>query len=147
MKIQVRQRLEAPSDAVFGDVGDFGNLARLDVVASCTVEGSGVGAVRTVTFSDPTLGQVVERLESYDPIGRTFSYSIINEDCALPVTNYLATVRVIEDGPTACLLEWGSEFRLRDMSEAEARVMFEGFYTQAIDAARRAVTKSLKSRD
>ena len=141
MKVQVRQPLEAPSDTVFRDVGDFGNLARLDVVAACTVEGNGVGAVRTVTFTDPTLGRVVERLESYDPIVRTFSYSIINEDCVLPVTNYLATVRVIEDGPTACLLEWGSEFQLRDMEEPEARRMFEGFYMQAIDAARRAVEK------
>ena len=68
MKVQLRQRLEAPSDTVFGDVSDFGNLARLDVVAACTVEGNGVGAVRTVTFTDPTLGRVVERLESYDPI-------------------------------------------------------------------------------
>lgn len=141
MKVQVRRRLEAPADTVFTDVSDFGNLDRLDVVAACTVEGNGVGAVRTVTFADPTLGRVVERLEAYDPIARTFSYNIINEDCVLPVANYLATVRVIEDGPSACLLEWGSDFELRDMEESGARLMFEGFYTQAIEAARRAVTK------
>ena len=142
MKVQVRQRLEAPADRVFMDVSDFGNLDRLDVVTACTVEGNGVGSVRTVTFADPTLGQVVERLEAYDPIARTFSYSIINEDCVLPVGNYLATVRVLEDGPSTCVLEWGSDFQLGDMEEPEARRMFEGFYMQAIDAARRSVEKS-----
>lgn len=138
MKVQVRGRIEATADAVFRDVSDFGNLDRLDVVEICAVEGKGVGAVRTVAFTDKELGVVVERLESWNPKDRTLSYSIINDDCRLPVGNYLATVRVIEDGPNACILEWGSAFDPKGMSEQDIRPMFEGFYQQAIDAARRA---------
>lgn len=139
VQVQVRGRIDASADAVFRDVSDFGNLARLDVVESCTVAGSGVGAVRTVVFADAKLGRVVERLEAHDPERRTLSYSIINDDCALPVEDYLATVTVVPDGPGACMLEWGSAFRLKGMEEADARRMFEGFYREAIDVARRAV--------
>lgn len=142
MKVEVKRRLDAPAAMVFADVSDFGNLARLDIVATCTVNGHGVGAIRTVTFADAALGRVVERLEAYDPVGRTFSYSIINDDCALPVSDYLATVRVIEDGEHGCVLSWGSEFQLQHMQEADAKVMFEEFYTKAIEAARCAITKS-----
>lgn len=139
MTVQVRGRINAAADAVFKDISDFGNLARLDVIESCTVEGSGVGAVRTVTFTDPKLGVVVERLESYDPRSRTLSYRIINDNCLLPVENYLATVRVLEDGPQACILEWGSVFTPRGAPEQEVRPLFEGFYTEAVDVTRRAV--------
>jgi len=139
MTVQVRGRINAAADAVFTDISDFGNLDRLAVVESCTVEGSGVGAVRTVTFTDKTLGVVVERLESCDPRTRTLSYRILNDDCLLPVENYLATVKVIADGPNACVLEWGSVFTPRGASEQEIRLMFEGFYTAAVDMTRRAV--------
>ena len=139
MRVQVRGRINATADAVFKDISDFGNLARLAVIASCTVEGRGVGAVRTVTFTNPKLGVVVERLEFYNPSTRTLSYRIINADCLLPVENYLATVRVLEDGPHACILEWGSVFTPRGAPEQEVRPLFEGFYQEAIDVARHAV--------
>ena len=137
--VQVRGRINAPADVVFEDISDFGNLDRLDVIQSCTVEGSGVGAIRTVKFTDGNLGSVVERLESHEPKNRTLSYRIINGDCVLPVENYLATVRVLEDGPNACILEWGSVFDPKGMPEQEVRPMFEGFYKEAIDVTRRAV--------
>jgi hypothetical protein len=139
MTVQVRERINAAADVVFKDISDFGNLTRLAVIESCTVEGSGVGAVRTVTFTNKNLGVVVERLESYDPSTRTLSYRIINDDCLLPVENYLATVKVLEDSPQACILEWGSVFTPRGASEQEVRPMFEGFYQEAIDVTRRAV--------
>lgn len=147
MKVQVTRRIVAPANSVFADASDFGNLARLDVVSECAAKGFGVGAVRIVTFTDESLGRVVERLEIHDSVNRTFSYSIINEDCVLPVTNYLATVRVVEDGPEASWLYWGSNSQLRDMSESEARAMFEGFYTQAIEAVRRSVENRTNSCD
>jgi hypothetical protein len=139
MKVKVRGRINAPADAVFKEVSDFGFLDRLDLIESCTVEGNGVGAVRTATFTDHKLGRVVERLEAYDAKARSLSYSIINDDCVLPVENYLATVRVVEDGRDRCILEWGSVFDLKGMAEHEARPMFEGFYREAVDVTRRCV--------
>ena len=70
MKVQVRGRINAPADAVFKEVSDFGFLDRLDLIESCTVEGNGVGAVRTAKFTDHKLGRVVERLEAYDATAR-----------------------------------------------------------------------------
>lgn len=139
LTVKVRDAIDAPADVVFRDVSDFGNLDRLEIVESCTVEGDGVGAIRTVVFADPSLGHVVERLEAWDPKQRTLSYSILNEDCALPVRSYLATVRVYETGPSACMLEWGSSFEPL-AAEAELRPMFEGFYSAAIEAAKRSVS-------
>lgn len=141
LTVQVRDRIEAPADVVFRDVSDFGNLDRLDIVESCAVNGEGVGAIRTVVFADHSLGHVVERLEAWDPKGRTLSYSILNDDCVLPVRSYLATVRVFEMGPSTCTLAWGSSFEPFGATEGELRPMFEGFYSAAIQAAKRSVSQ------
>ena len=136
--VQVREKVGAAADTVFKDISDFGGIDRFDVVESCTVEGSGVGAVRTAKLAN-NMGTVVERLESYDPQGRTFSYRITNDDCPLPVDNYVATVKVVEDGPNACTVEWTGVFSPKGAPEEEVRPIIEGIYKGGIDVTRRAV--------
>lgn len=136
--VEVKEKVGAPADAVFRDISNFGAVDRLEVVESCTVEGSGVGAVRTINLAN-NMGKVIERLESYDPNARTYSYRIINDDCPLPVDGYVATVRVLEDGPNACTVEWTGVFQPKGAPEEAVRPMIEGIYTGGIAVTRRAV--------
>lgn len=136
--VQVKEKVGAAAHAVFKDISDFGGADRFDVVETCTVEGSGVGAVRTIALAN-NMGNVVERLESYDPSARSFSYRIINDDCPLPVDGYVATVRVLEDGPNACTVEWTGVFQPKGAPEEAVRPIIEGIYTGGIAVTRRAV--------
>lgn len=135
--VQVTEKVGAPADKVFQDIGDFGGVARFDVVETCKVEGNGVGAVRTIELKGG-MGRVVERLETYDPKARTFSYRITNDDCPLPMANYVANVRILEDGPNACTVEWTGNFTAKG-PEADARAVVEGIYKGGIAVTRHAV--------
>ncbi len=98
------------------------------MVQNMTVEGEGIGAIRTIAL--PGDMELQEQLESYDEDGRTFSYAILGEG-PLPVSNYLATLTIIEVGPNTCRVEWGSSFEPRN-PEAEVVSMIEGIYKSGI---------------
>lgn len=136
--VQVTEKVGASADKVFQDISDFGGARRLDVVESCDVQGSGVGAVRTINLKGGA-GRVVERLESYDPKARVFSYRITNDgECPLPVKDYLATVKVSEDGPNAATVEWTGKFDPTGPEE-DVKAMISGIYKGGIAVTRNAV--------
>jgi hypothetical protein len=68
-------------------------------------------------------GSVTEKLETFDDKKRAYSYAIT--DGPLPVANYVATIKVSEDGDGS-RIEWSSEFLPAGASEAEARKVIEG---------------------
>jgi carbon monoxide dehydrogenase subunit G len=108
--IELHEEIEAPAAAAWERLSDFGGLAGwMPGVASCEVEGEGVGAVRRVGFPGGG-GSVEERLESCDDAARSLSYSILAGP--LPVSDYLATIRVDEAGPGRCRVDWTARFEL-----------------------------------
>ncbi len=81
----------APLERVWELVSDFGGVARWSIgPVSCTVEGSGVGAIRTIRRGD---GVVRERLERWDATDHSFSYSFV-DDIPLPVDDLVGTIAV-----------------------------------------------------
>jgi len=73
-------------------------------IESCTLEGNGVGSVRTITLQGGQ-GTIKEQLESED--GAHYSYSIL--EGPLPVTNYLARLEVAADGD-GTKVTWSAKF-------------------------------------
>jgi hypothetical protein len=68
--------IHAPADAIWRVISDFGAACQyLDQVVDCTVEGEGVGALRTLTNADGTYA-IVERLERLDEAARRLSYAL-----------------------------------------------------------------------
>jgi len=135
--VKVSERIEAGADAVWDYLGDFGGVARFTPsLESCTLEGEGVGAVRTVRM--PGGLEIRERLEAFDDAGRTLQYSIVGAS-PLPVDDYLATIRVSEDGGGANV-EWSSTFALREGVELEKIApVVEGIYRGGIAGIRKAL--------
>lgn len=82
--------VNAPASAVWGVVGDFGNGEWLGV--SFEVDGSGVGAIRSVRIS-ADVAPIVERCEQRDDDSMVLGYSIVDGNM-LPVTSYLGEVHV-----------------------------------------------------
>lgn len=114
MKVQVIEGVGVPVERAWRVFSDFGNVREMMPGASIVIEGEGVGALRRIGTPD---GEIVERLESWDPRSHSFSYAIVNENPPIPVTGYLATVQLRATSETRCEVEWSSEFDVRDAPE------------------------------
>lgn len=136
--VVVTDVLPARVDRVWDVVKDFGGSQRWNpgAVRAIAIEGKGIGAVRTITLPGDAVLQ--EKLERLDEAARCFSDSITGES-PLPLTDYEATIRLSEEGPDNCRIEWSSSFAPAGISEDQARSMVEGIYTGGIVGLKQAL--------
>lgn len=131
--VNIKEKVTASADDVWRVLSDFGGIEPTEMIAGCTVEGDGVGAVRTITLKGG--GEIVERLESLDDSARVFRYAIINE-CPLPVQNYSATVAIRDAGTGAAEVDWTGNFEPSGAPEDQVVTLIEGIYRAGIQRAR-----------
>lgn len=134
--VKVQESIQGKAADVWAALSDFGGIKVGGPITSFETEGDGVGMVRTIGMGG---GRVVERLDRHDAGAMTFAYSIINDDCPLPVSNYAATVEVKAQGDGSCQVTWTGRFEPKDVSEADASKVVEGIYRGGIAGARKAV--------
>lgn len=135
-EVKVEQEIGASAERVWQLMRDFGGLKAWNpAIESVEVEGSGIGAVRTIKMGGIS---IKERLEHLDDAGRTFRYSII--EGPVPARDYLATVTVHEAGPDRARIVWGSRFEPQGAPEADLIGLFEGVYKGGISALRKTLT-------
>ncbi len=118
---------------IYSLLADFGGIGKLmgEAVESCTLEGSGVGAIRRVR-SRGVPGELAERLEAALE-GRLIAYSLVAPS-SLPIEYYCAVV-TLNDAPNGgCAIEWGSNWIAKGAPEDSVRRMLTGLYNQIIDA-------------
>ncbi len=117
----------APLEVVWDLVSQFGGVARWSVdPVNCTVDGAGVGAVRTVQRGTRT---VRERLEHWDATNHSFSYSFV-DDLPLPVEHVVATIGV--RGGDVSVITWSARGDVADANRAVVRRTLERFFTRRI---------------
>ena len=131
--VNIKENVAASADDVWRVLSDFGGIEPNEMIAGCSLEGEGVGAVRTITLKGG--GEIVERLESQDDSARVFRYAIIN-DCPLPVENYSATVAVIDAGSGTAQVDWTGNFDPAGAPEEQVVTLIEGVYRGGIQRAR-----------
>jgi hypothetical protein len=129
----VTETIAAPADDVWRIISDFAGIEPNEMISGCSVEGEGVGAVRTIGLTRG--GEIIERLESHDDGARVFTYAIIN-DSPLPVKNYLATVKVVDAGAGSATVEWSSTFDAAGAPEDDVIKLIEGVYKGGIQRTR-----------
>ena len=135
MEVRVSEEIAAPAAKVWALMRGFGDVMQwMEGLERCELEGSGIGAVRTITM--PGGLRIQERLESFDDVGRRFSYAIIGNS-PLPLREYLSTVQIRETGPTRCEVAWDGHFEPRAGSEAAMQQMVRGIYTNGIASLRK----------
>ena len=133
--VKVSERVESSAESVWDLLRDFGGIQRFSAgIESCTVKGSGVGAVRTIRM--PGGLELQERLEAFDDRGRRLQYAIVAGP--LPMADYLATIEVREDGD-GTRIDWSSTFEPKGASEAQVQTMVEGIYRSGIAGIRKAL--------
>ena len=98
-KINQSIAIQAPPEAVWKVVGDFGGIARWhpDVAKAEASGGNAEGTTRRVTLKAG--GTLAEGLDEWKADARTYSYRMSDPDLtALPVSSYSATLTVTPDG-------------------------------------------------
>jgi hypothetical protein len=134
-EVRVTEEVEAPAQAVWDLLGDFGGVAKWSgSITSCEVEGQGVGAVRTLGM--PGGLTLRERLESYEPAARRLSYSIV-EPAPLPMTGYLSQLEVRDGGSGRCTVDWHGKFEPKGAPEEQVAKLVRGIYTGGIAAVKK----------
>jgi hypothetical protein len=132
--VSMSVKIQAPAAEVWKIISDFNGLPKfVAAIVNSTMEGSGVGAVRTLTLGDG--GQTVEKLEGLDEQARSLSYSIVNSP--LPLENYLSTMQVRDLGRNKCEVVWSSTFKPKGAPEAEAKKIVEGVYSLGFDGLKK----------
>jgi hypothetical protein len=117
--------IDLSADATWQVISDFGAACRYPAgVVNCTVEGTGVGALRTSTYADGTT--IVDRLEALDPVAHRLSYALLSDT---PFRNCLTTVMVRDLGQGQCEVAWAATFEADGLPESEAAEMLKGALT------------------
>nr|WP_189655652.1 SRPBCC family protein [Pseudomonas lurida] len=120
------------ADQVWQLVGGFNSLPDwLPLIVKS--EPSEGGRVRHLQTADG--GVVVERLQSFDNVGRTYSYTI--EQSPFPVSAYLATLQVEALGEASAKVTWSGVFTpAAGTTDAAVEALFAGVYSGGLDALR-----------
>src|SRR4051812_42632591 len=101
--VQVTETIDAPIARVWAVISGFGNnKSWMSVVKSCSLEGWGIGSVRTV---DAGAGLVREKLEVCDPKTFRVVYSMV-QPSPLPVKNPSSSLQLRADGEARTVLVW-----------------------------------------
>jgi mxaD protein len=136
--VHVRDSFEAPADVVWSYFRDFGGLSKWAgaMIKSCTLEGEGVGAVRTLTLAQGN--PLRERLVQFDEADKSFSYAIIGSR-DLPLEEYVGSVKLRANGAKGTTIDWIGTFDAKGAPEADAKRIVEGIYRGAIAALKKSL--------
>ena len=106
-KISITKKIAVPSGRAWVAISRIG---RLDVwfpsIASCRVEGDGVGAHRYMTLHRG--GDITDRILAIDPAKRRLIYQRVRSP--FPVTSYKGTVEVFESFDSRAVVVWTVDF-------------------------------------
>lgn len=132
MKAVYETELDVKAETLWGLLGDFGNMIWVPNVASCEVQGEGVGMVRILKTTDGL--EVREYLDALDHKAMHLAYSI-PKDAPMPVQQYRATLDIKPLDNDRCALSWKGYGDEQGISEQEANAMLEGMYKGFVSLA------------
>ena len=120
-QVSCKTTINTSADALWQVISDFGAAGQyLSRVVACSIEGEGVGAVRTLTSTDGST--IVERLEILDGNTRRLSYALLTDT---PFRNCLTMIVVRELGLNQAELEWSATFQTDGIPVSEAVEILE----------------------
>jgi hypothetical protein len=121
-QVSCKTTINTTADAIWRVISDFKPAGQyLSGVVTCTVEGRGIGALRTLISADGST--IVERLETLEESARQLSYALLTDT---PFRNCLTVMAVRDLGPNLAELEWKATFEPDGIPASEAEQMFEG---------------------
>ncbi len=125
MNIAVKYTINAPADKVWATFKSFDYVEKYNpLVQKTEVQGSGVGATRICTFSQPdgNTGKISEKIESLDESQKIISISIA--EGVLPATNVIVTLKVSALDGNKTELDFSGTAEPKGISEEDLRNNF-----------------------
>jgi hypothetical protein len=133
-KVHASIMLPATAQSVWATIGEFGGIDKWHPAVRKSEQSESGGTV-TRSLDLHGGGVILERLETKDDEGKTYSYSIL--EGPLPVANYKSTLLVTENADRrSCTVEWSSEFTASGAPEAEAVGIVRGIYEAGFESLR-----------
>jgi hypothetical protein len=128
MHVEITRDYNFPASAVWGVLGNFGDLSWADN-PPVEVIGSGPGMIRRLRM--PGLAPIDEQLESLDNANRTLAYTI-PRGLPMPVKDYRAVIRVEDTGAGTSRVRWNATAVPDGVSAEQAAQIIEGAYGQML---------------
>ena len=125
MIIEVKHTINAPADKVWATFKSFDYVEKYNpLVQKTEVQGSGVGATRICSFSQPdgNTGKLSEKIESLDESQKTISISL--KDGVLPATNAIVNTKFNALDGNKTELDISSTADPKGISEGDLRENF-----------------------
>ncbi len=126
MQTTVRKEIAASADTVWSTLTNFRIPPKHLGFESSSLEGEGVGHVRTLRFAGGE--RVIERLEALDNDARSMHVSLSVEDARIPWKDSQCVVNVFETDENRCTMECVVSFDSMGVDEARSRRSMEGIY-------------------
>lgn len=129
------QDIDAPIGEVWAIVSAWGSEKLwFPNIMTSSVEGFGIGAVRTLTFK-PGEFTVSERLESVDPLTHTISYALVRNPDHHRARNPRGRIVLDSLAATKTRCTWSSEAEwVSEDFKADFAKFIHGMYSEAIDS-------------
>jgi len=129
----VTELIEQPIDVVWPVIAAFGGVEHwVPGITACTVEGSGVGAVRTVVSNG---NRVLERVEAIDHPSRFLRYRILPPH-SVPVDDLHGNILLsVVDGTTTEMIWWSDATQFH-VPQDVVGARIETFYRRSIEGLR-----------
>lgn len=129
-KVNMSTELAANADQLWQAIGGFGAIADWHpAIEKADLTGESAGSVRTLHLVGG--GTITERLEEISASERVYRYSIT--DSPLPISNYVAEIKVKDNGNGSSTVEWSSEFQAKGVPENDAMTTIQGIYQAGFD--------------
>jgi len=129
-KVTMSTPVAMNADALWQAIGSFAAIGDWHpMVEKVDSEGEQKGSVRTLQLIGGA--KLVERLEEVSPTERLYRYSIV--ESPLPVSNYVAEIRVKDKGDGSSLVEWSSDFTVNTRNENDVVKTFQEVYQAGLD--------------
>jgi hypothetical protein len=130
VNVHVQRDLAHPAQRVWGILGDFGNMSWTVGTERVEIIGEGPGMIRRLYM--PGLSEPIDEvLESIEPAARSYSYTI-PRGLPMPISNYLAKVRLEELPSGGCRVHWSATGDAVGVSGDEAAAILDGAYAQLL---------------
>jgi mxaD protein len=126
--------IDQPVDRVWAVAGRFGGVEQwIDGVTACSVEGEGIGAVRTVTRNG---NSVREQLDRRDPALFEISYVILPPH-PMPAANVRGTLTLSPEGERRTRAVWRSHATDFQMPPDALGARISAFYAASLEGLAR----------
>ncbi|WOJ90973.1 SRPBCC family protein [Methylocapsa polymorpha] len=133
-KQPITKKLNAPAEKAWEAISRIGRLdIWFPIIATCSVEGDGVGACRRMTTSDG--GEITDIIQEIDHATRRLAYLRVKSP--FPVTCYQGTVEVFDSFDSLAVIVWTIEFESDPKDSASVAELVKEAISAGLDGMER----------